>query len=62
MTTGASVSVENSEGDSPLKLAECTSHNDIIKLLREAEEAKGRSPARNTDGERARKGREEGRE
>ena len=42
------MTVENSEGDTP---AECTSHNEVIRLLREADEAKGRSPARNTEGE-----------
>ena len=42
--------MENSEGDTPLQIAECTNHAEVIKLLREAEEANGTSPARNTEG------------
>lgn len=49
IAAGASVSMENSEGDTPLQIAECTNHTEVIKLLREAEEANGTSPARNTE-------------
>ena len=50
VTSGASVSVENSEGESPVQIAECTKHSEVIKLLQEAEETGGKSPARNTEG------------
>ena len=42
--------VENLEGETPVKLAECTSNSEVLRLLTQAEEAGGRSPTRNTDG------------
>ena len=50
MRVGASVLVENSEGETALQLAECTKHSAVIKLLQEVEETGGKSP-RNTEGE-----------
>ena len=44
------MSVENSEGESPVQIAECTKHSEVIKLLQEAEETGGKSPTRNTEG------------
>ena len=48
--TGANVRVENLEGETPMKLAECTTNNEVLRLLTQAEETGGRSPPRNTDG------------
>ena len=42
--------VENLEGETPVRLAECTTNGEVLRLLTQAEEAGGRSPTRNTDG------------
>ena len=47
---GAGISIENSEGDSPLQIAEYAKHSEVIKLLRDAEEAGVASPNQNTEG------------
>jgi ankyrin repeat protein len=49
IAAGANVKVENLEGETPVKLAECTSNSEVLRLLTQAEEAGGRSPTRNTD-------------
>jgi hypothetical protein len=49
IAAGANVKVENLEGETPVRLAECTTNGEVLRLLTQAEEAGGRSPTRNTD-------------
>ena len=42
---GASASIENSEGETPLVIAEYAKHDDVVKLLSEASEDAGGPPS-----------------